>query len=509
MTRCFALCALGLVLPGFAFGQDTTAAGAARPATLSLEEALNTARANNPLYLQTVNNAGPARWGVRNAYGTLLPSLSVSGGIDYTGAGETNFGQGFTRATSALIGSSYSAGLQWQLDGSRILAPGLQKSNRRATEEEISSQESTLKADVTIQYLTVRQASAQVAVARQQVERNKNFLDLANAKYRVGQGTLIEVRQAEVQKGQSDVQLLRNSQTENESKLELFRIMGVTPPAPVEAVALTDSFPVQAPAYELDHLLDLASEQNPALKALKARGSAASAGVWSAKSAFLPSLTLRAGWSGFTQEFTDNNLFLSQALASGQSGAYSCNYQDSIRTGLGFPGVIGTPGCYSANGLDATGVVLDPLNRQQLLKDNNVFPFRFTRQPFSASLTVSLPIFTGFGRSLRLAEARAQEQDADESVRARGLQVRTEVHSRFLAIQTAYQAIGVQTANREAARDQLRLAQDRYRLGSGNSLEVSDAQNTVQRAEGDYVNSVYDYHKALAALEAAVGRPLR
>ncbi len=507
MTRWFAWCALSLVLPGFAFGQDTTAAGTA--ATLSLQEALNTARANNPLYLQIVNNAVPARWGVRNAYGSLLPALTVAGGMSYTGAGQTNFGQGFTRATSAVIGSSYTAGLQWQLDGSRILAPGLQKSNQRATEEEISSQASGLKADVTIQYLSVLQATAQVAVARQQVVRNKNFLDLANAKYRVGQGTLIEVRQAEVLKGQSDVQLLRNSQTENEAKLELFRIMGVTPSAPVESVALTDSFPVQAPDYQLDQLLDLASEQNPSLRALNARASAASAGVRSAKSAFLPSLTLRAGWSGFTQELTDKNLLLGQALASGQGDASSCNYQDSIRTGLGFSGVTGTAGCYSVNRLDATGAALDPLYSQQLLKANNVFPFHFTREPFSAVASISLPIFTGFGRSLRLAEARAQEQDADESVRARALQVRTEVHGRFLALMTAYQAIGVQTANREAARDQLRLAQDRYRLGSGNSLEVSDAQNTVQRAEGDYVNSVYDYHKAIAALEAAVGRPLR
>ena len=58
-------------------------------------------------------------------------------------------------------------------------------------------------------------------------------------------------------------------------------------------------------------------------------------------------------------------------------------------------------------------------------------------------------------------------------------------------------------------RDQLRLAQDRYRLGAGTSLEVADAQSAVQQAEGDYVNAVYFYHKAVAALEAAVGRPLR
>ena len=55
----------------------------------------------------------------------------------------------------------------------------------------------------------------------------------------------------------------------------------------------------------------------------------------------------------------------------------------------------------------------------------------------------------------------------------------------------------------------LELARERFRLGSGNALEVTDAQAAVARAEGDYVNAVYAYHKAIAALEYAVGRPLR
>jgi outer membrane protein len=165
--------------------------------------------------------------------------------------------------------------------------------------------------------------------------------------------------------------------------------------------------------------------------------------------------------------------------------------------------------CFASAGLnDAGTALLDPVS-QQIRDANNVFPFDYTGQPFQASLRISLPIFTGFGRSLRLSQARAQEADADESARARRLQVRSDVHARYLGLQTAYQAIAVQAANREAARDQLRLAQERYRLGAGTSLELSDAQNAVQRAEGDYVNAVYDYHKAIAALEAAVGRPLR
>ena len=83
------------------------------------------------------------------------------------------------------------------------------------------------------------------------------------------------------------------------------------------------------------------------------------------------------------------------------------------------------------------------------------------------------------------------------------------MRGRHLGVQNAFQTIRVQEQNRQAAREQLRLARDRYRLGAGSSLEVSDAQNNVARAEGDYVNAVYEYHKAIALLEFAVGRPLR
>src|SRR5256884_8277413 len=48
-----------------------------------------------------------------------------------------------------------------------------------------------------------------------------------------------------------------------------------------------------------------------------------------------------------------------------------------------------------------------------------------------------------------------------------------------------------------------------YRVGSGTFFELLDAQVAALRAETDYINAGYDYHKALAALEAAVGPPLR
>ena len=509
------LIALAACLPIAAAAQDSTSHSVAdtlvspriaSTVSLSLADALDRAKGNSPAYRQVLNDASPARWGVRNAYGSFVPSVTGNASMGYTGSGRTDIGGGFIQSTSAYLTSGYSLMLTWQLDGHVLSGPGQQKALQKATDEDISGAGVQLKFDITTQYLNSLQAAAQVDVARQQVRRNADFLTLAQARYRVGQATLLDVRQAEVTKGQSDVALLRAVQIDNEAKLELLRQMGVEPPVPVEQITLSDSFPVTPPEFQLDQLLALADQENPVLRSLRARQGAANWGVRAAKSEFLPSLAVQAGWSGFTQELTDEDLLLGSTLGAAQNASAQCQYNNQVKTALDLGGV---QDCFGPLGLNNTGTALTPGAQANLLDANNVFPFDYTAQPFFAVFRLSLPIFTGFSRSLRLSEARAAEEDADEDVRARRLAVHTDVRARHLGLVAAYRAIAVQEANRVSARDQLRLAQDRYRLGAGTSLEVSDAQSAVQQAEGDYVNAVYFYHKAIAALEAAVGRPLR
>jgi outer membrane protein len=506
--------ALSAARPGMA--QDTTTTQAAtdtalavRPPAatrLTLTDALEQARQSSPAYQQVLNNANPARWGVRNAYGELLPSLQLSGGLGYTGSGQSQFGAFFDR-TTPFVSSSYDVGLSWQFSGASLANPRRARSLERATTQDIQGASVSLRADVTDQYLVSKAAYAQTEVAREQVRRNAEFLRLAQARYRVGQATLLDVRQAEATKATSEATLLQAYQAENEAKLELFRRMGLVPPAPIEQIELPDSFAVTPPAFRLDELLSLAEAENPSLLALRERESAANQDVRVARSEFFPRLTAQAGWSGFTQQFTDDGQLLGQSLSSAQSSAAACQFDNQIRNGLSLGGT--NPDCFGTFGLNSGGTALTDQRAQTILDQNNVFPFDFTSQPFQARLTVSLPIFTGFGRSLRLAEARAAQKDADESVRAQGLLVRANVHARYLGLETAYRTIGLQERSRAAAREQLRLAQDRYRVGIGTALEVTDAQTAIQRAEGDYVNAVFEYHRAIAALEAAVGRPLR
>src|SRR6266566_1628499 len=377
--------------------QPTTPTKPVTTAGLSLSDAIAVAREKNPAFRQAQNNLAPAAWGVRGAYSSLLiPSIIASGGMSYTGPGSQTFlSSSFTQSVST-VSSFYDVGLSWQLSGSTLSQPGLAKAQQRAAGADVAGAENALITGIKQQYLTVLQARAQADLAQKTLQRNEEFLKLAQARYGVGQATLIDVRQAQVARGQAEVGLLRAQTLVNVEKLRLFEQMGVTPPLDVAAVQLTDSFSVQTPAWQLPDLLTMAEQQNPSLKALRAREGAAGWSVRAATSSYGPTLSVSAGWSGFTQQFTnvDPIIFSQQAAFAGQYKA--CVLNDSIRTGAG----LNTIGC--------SGIVWNPAVDEKAIRDaNSVFPFHFTQQPFQARLTVTLPIFNNFLREQSVSTARA------------------------------------------------------------------------------------------------------
>jgi outer membrane protein len=486
------------LIAGLLLGPAVAGAQQAAPATLSLADAIAIARDQNPAYRQVLNNRGPAAWGVRGAFSSLvIPNVSASGGMSYTGAGSQTFLSSSFSQSVSTISSAYSLGLSWELSGATLSQPWLAKAQQRAVDADIAGAANALATGITQQYLTVLQARDQAELARKTLDRNDEFLKLAQARFNVGQATLIDVRQAQVARGQAAVALLRAQTLVSVEKLRLFEQMGVTPPTDVQAVQLTDTFALQTPAWQMTDLLTMAESQNPALKALRAREGAAAWGVRAATSSYGPILSVTAGWSGFTQQFTDvDPIIASQQYSFGQQKT-ACDEDNVIRDNNGLP--LRNCNLY----------VWGSQNEQTLRDQNSVFPFQFTRQPFQARLSISLPLFTNFSRTMRVSQARADHGDLEEAVRARGLAVQTEVSQAYLTLQTAFRTIGLQDTNRSAAREQLQLATERYRVGSGTFFELLDAQVAGLRAENDYVNAIYDYHKALAALEAAVGRSLR
>jgi len=460
---------------------------------LSLDDALRLARNNNPDLQTVLESRRTARATQLAAYGSLLPSMDASFGGQYQEGGRQIY-NGVTLGTNPnTIGSSYSLSLSYSLNAGSVIAPRVAAASRDAVEADITGSTETLRSLVTQQYLTVLQASAKADLADTLVAAAQAQVELARARAAVGSATSLDVQRAEVDLATQQVQALQARNQIEIEKLRLFQRMGVDQPANVE---LTSGFTITPPAFTIDQLLSLAREQNPQVVALRAREKASVLSVRQSRSEYTPSLDVSTGWGGYTQRFTDEDALIAGARADVAQGYESCLTNNFARSGAG----LSTRTCSAS---------FTPADEAAIRNANDQYPFNFTKSPWSIRAAVRLPIFNGFQRELHVEQSIAARNNARTNVRARELQLNAEVTGAYLTLNTSSKSIALQEQNAARARDELRLTEERYRVGAATFLDVTQARATYERAESDRINAVYDYHKAFAALESAVGRPLR
>jgi outer membrane protein len=410
---------------------------------LSLEEAIDRALRQNPEVLAQRGRLQPAEAAVRSALFDFVPTASVTTGFGYTAPGERWAGSVRLGEQPAIYSSSYRLGLNYSLSGSTLLQPSVARAQQRAVEERVTGIERSIASQVTQQYLSVLQAEEAVSLAHQEIERTREHVRLAEARSQVGAGTVLDIRRAQVQEGQAELRLVQGETALVRETLALGRMIGTSLP---ERVELVTRFELSAPTLDGEALLAQAHRANPTLQALRAQVDASEARVTSARTAYLPSLNLNAGFTGQTNQPRGEDLG---------------------------------------------------------------FPFGYRQQPFSASVGISLPVFTGYTRRLQVEEARATANDTRQSVRAEELRLDAEVRSAVRTVEAAHRAALLGERVRDIAEEELRLARERFRQGAGTSVEVTDAQASLAQAEQQHLDSVYAYHKSLAALEGLVGQPLR
>lgn len=461
---------------------------------LTLDQAIRTALQNNPAYLQTSNNVRTADAAVHSAYGALLPSSNAQLGGQYRQAGTINVQGLQLPASGDQVQSSYSLGLNYNLSGSSIFAPKQAKANRAAAVANVTGSAETLRSTVTQEYIAALGAAASAAVADSLVQTAQAQLDLANAKMQVGAGTILDVRTAEVAVGQAKVNALTAHNTAEVAKLNLFQTMGV----PAQPVRLTTAFQVNPVPMTLDSLLKLARRVNPQLAASRSTASAQDAGVKMARTQYLPSLFMSTGWSGYTAQYTDDAFPVAQAQSQFQGALASCQVTDSLRVAVGMTSL----GC-------AQRYTFTPAMADAIRAGNHTFPFNFTKSPLTFSAGLSIPVFNGFQREYNVEQAEVARDNADFAVRAQELQLTTNVTQAFLNLQTDVQAVALQEQNAQKAAEELTFAEEKYKVGTATFLDVTTARGTYAQALSDRVNAIYTYHKDFAALESAVGRPLR
>jgi outer membrane protein TolC len=127
---------------------------------------------------------------------------------------------------------------------------------------------------------------------------------------------------------------------------------------------------------------------------------------------------------------------------------------------------------------------------------------------WSLRLSLSWTIFNGFTRELTrtqraisLENSRAQAEDAVRQVNA-------DLTQHLASLSAARTRLEIAEANQAASEEDLRVQQERYRLGAATIVEVLASQENLDQAEVDRVQSYLDYLVAKAQIEALIGREL-
>jgi len=126
---------------------------------------------------------------------------------------------------------------------------------------------------------------------------------------------------------------------------------------------------------------------------------------------------------------------------------------------------------------------------------------------YSVNLGVQLSynLFNGFQTQANVEREGINYNIAKENLLDRRRTLALQVKQAYLNLKAYEEMKAINEANVKAAQEDLRLAQERYRVGAGTLLETLDAEVALTRAKAQWVSTIYDAKIARAQLEAAMG----
>jgi len=127
---------------------------------------------------------------------------------------------------------------------------------------------------------------------------------------------------------------------------------------------------------------------------------------------------------------------------------------------------------------------------------------------WSLRFSLSWPIFNGFTRETGLTRSSANRETALAQAEDARRQVNAQFTQYLASLESARTRFEIAQASHAAATEDLRIQQERYRLGAATIVDVLTSQVNLDQAEVDIVRSQFDYLVAKAQLEALIGREL-
>lgn len=129
-------------------------------------------------------------------------------------------------------------------------------------------------------------------------------------------------------------------------------------------------------------------------------------------------------------------------------------------------------------------------------------------QSRNLSLSMSWPLFNRFQREQNIVNSQTALDNAEAQAAESRRQVLASLTAAIASLEAARLRIGISQTSVLAAQEDLRVQQERYRLGAATIVDVLTSQEALNQAEVDSVTARFDYVRARAQIAALIGRTL-
>lgn len=444
-----ALLAVTVGFADLAVGQD------ANSVRLTLEEALSTAEGSNPAYRQAVNNAQLNGVEMRTTWlDQLLPNASLTLRTSYTGNLQRNsldfFGNPVENPTADweyFSNTTQNLNLSWSFQG-----PSLFQAYRRQSlvnEARELTQRRTLtdvQAEVRLLYMDALEQLELLESEREILEARRVDQDVSERLFTMGVKNRVEVLRAELEVEQQALALQTQQGSYETALLELRSALGTDDERPIELVP--EPLPIFDPSgIHADALVDRALEVNPTLLESEVQIQTAEVGLAQERSAWWPDVSFGISVYRRSQLRNADALF---------DPAFDEDLESNFGVQLSFP------------------IVND---------------FFATRQ-----------------RTEQAAVDLRNQRELDREAR---LEVEKTVRGAVLQLGNQYESLRIVERSAEIAQEALRLARERYRLGTGTFEELRTSALEDANTRRQVITARHAFVEALLMLEQAVGGPVR
>lgn len=421
-------------------------AGASAQMRLTLPQALDLALSENPTVKVAEMEVQRYDYVKRQAWGNLLPQLSVSGNY-----------------TRSIVKSEMRGGISFGADNTfavqgdlslPLFAPSVYRTLKMNDAQMATAVEAArasridLTAEVKKAFYNILLAEQSLAVLRESETTVRHTVDDTQVQYNHGLASEYDLLTAQVQLSNLKPTILQTENSIKLAKLMLKMYLSIPEELEIEVVG------------ELDALRD----------------------------------EVLAGTDGLTTDVAENSDLRSLDLQ-----------EEVLRRSLKAANAGRLPTLAAFGSVSYTGNDMEPFKfgGASTATDDSKY---FWTHPISVGLQLSVPIFSGLTKMNRSRELKNQIAQLTLQRDYARQQIEVQVRSALNDLLTARETMYTQELTVEQACKAYRISDTRYRAGAGTILELNSAQLAQTQAQLNFSQAIFDYLSAKAEYDRIIGR---